>query len=574
MSLDAPHLWVVAVMLSGAMNGFAQAQSAGIVTPERPGEAHLRGGSLDVPTETAPSSKIVLPAPEEAPGPDRLSSEVRVFVKRIKVSGNTIFSQAELAAVAAPYEGRELDSDALESLRRDLTLYYVTRGYVNSGAVIPDQEVTNGTVEIRIIEGRLTKIEVSGNSRLRDNYIKKRLRVGNEGVLVLRQLQDRIQLLHQDRLVKRINAELRPGLAPGEGVLRVQVEEDWPYELGFSFSNSRSTSVGELYGQLHAATWNLTGFGDSLSVQYGITEGLDDAVVYYAAPLSAHDTRLELYYDRSSSNVVEEPFDAIDIASETETYGVSLSHPMYRTPERQLLGAMVLEKRRSETFLLGIPFSFSPGTRDGRSDVTALRFVQEWVDRRTDQVLALRSTFSIGIDVFGATTNGGDLPDGRFFAWLGQAQWARRLWDGQVLIRSDLQWSADPLLPVEKFGVGGATSVRGYRENALVRDNAWVASVEFRYPVTRLPIPKLSLGPEDGIVQLAPFFDFGWTDNVDASTPEPRTLSSVGMGLRWDPHPKFHGELYWGYALKDLDTGDEGSLQDSGIHFFLNAQVF
>jgi hemolysin activation/secretion protein len=569
MNLYCPQ--TLAVLLGVAVTGIAQAQSVRLNPPERPGEIRPRDNLLDAAPEIVPDAEITLPELTEPPEPDRLSSEVLVFVKRITISGNTVFSPDELGAVALPYVGRELDSDGLEALRRDLTLHYVTRGYVNSGAIIPDQEVQDGAVEIHIIEGRLTGIELSGNERLRDSYIKGRLRQGNEGVLVLRRLQEGIQLLHQDRLIKRINTELRPGLGLGEGTLRVQVEESWPYELGFSFSNSRSASVGELYGQVYAAAWNLTGFGDSLSVQYGITEGLDDAAFAYAFPLNASDTRLELYYDRSSSSVVEQPFDSLNITSDTETYGARLSHPLYRTPERQMLGSVVLEKRRSETFWLdGGPFS--PGPNNGRSDVAALRLVQDWMDRDAGQVIALRSTFSIGLDAFGATINPGDDPDGRFFAWLGQAQWARLLWGGQILVRTNLQWSADPLLPLEKSGVGGATSVRGYRENALVRDNAWVSSIEFRYPIGRLPIPKLSQGPDDGIVQLAPFFDYGWTDNIDDATPRPRTLSSIGMGLRWDPHPKLHGEFYWGYGFQD--TGDQGSLQDAGIHFLLNAQIF
>jgi hemolysin activation/secretion protein len=321
---------------------------------------------------------------------------------------------------------------------------------------------------------------------------------------------------------------------------------------------------------------NLTGFGDSLGARYGVTDGLDDVGAFYSFPFTARDTRFKLYFDRSDSEVIEEPFNAIDIRSETETYGVSLSHPFYRTPQRQLLGDLLLERRGSETFLLGQPFSFSPRVRNGESDVTVLRLVQEWVDRRPNQVLAARSTFSLGLDALGATTNPGDLPDGQFFAWLGQFQWVRRLWDtdNQVLVRADLQLAEDPLLPLEKLGVGGATTVRGYRENLLVRDNGFIGSVEFRFPVFRLPLPLISEGPQDGRVQLATFYDFGWSENTDLESPDPDTISSLGIGLRWDPHRQIHGELYGGIALREVDAGGEDDIQDSGIHFALDIRLF
>ncbi len=67
----------------------------------------------------------------------------------------------------------------------------------------------------------------------------------------------------------------------------------------------------------------------------------------------------------------------------------------------------------------------------------------------------------------------------KLLAWLGQFQLAHRLWDSdnQVILRADAQLTRDPLLPIEKFAVGGANTVRGYRDNQLVRDNGLVLSV-------------------------------------------------------------------------------------------------
>ena len=62
-----------------------------------------------------------------------------------------------------------------------------------------------------------------------------------------------------------------------------------------------------------------------------------------------------------------------------------------------------------------------------RPKVQAYEVVADWLDQGQQQAVALRSTFSGGLDALGATENPGEVPDGQFFAWLGQAQWVRRI---------------------------------------------------------------------------------------------------------------------------------------------------
>ena len=110
---------------------------------------------------------------------------------------------------------------------------------------------------------------------------------------------------------------------------------------------------------------------------------------------------------------------------------------------------------------------------------------------------------------------------------MGQAQWARRLGvlDTELIARTDLQLAKEALLPLEQIAVGGRFSVRGYRENQLVRDNGWLASVEARIPVIRERRWA-------NYVQVAPFVDVGHAWNTNRPTPELTTLASVGLGLR------------------------------------------
>lgn len=538
-------------------------------TPQQPFDEELLEQPKEKPGFTLP------PVPEPSVPDQRLSAQQTIFVKTIKFNGNTVFTDDQLQDIIGDYQDRELTQSQLQALRKALTMHYVKAGYINSGALIPDQQIENGELSIDIVEGRLNEIKVNGDLWLRGSYIKNRLMLGNRDVLNINSLQQRLVLLQQDRLIDRLNAELIPGLNRGESVLNVDVIESRPYEFGVSFNNQRSTSIGELRGEIYGSLYNVTGFGDALSLRYGTTDGLNDGSLSYSIPLTAYDTRLSFHYNRSDSTIVENPFDQADIDSETESFGLTLSHPFYRSLNSQFTTSITAERRHSETFLFGEPFAFTAGTDNGKSNITVFRFVNNWVTRNQQHVIALRSSLNFGVDLLGATNNPGNEADGLFFSWLGQVQYIRRLWDSdnQLIFRGNIQLTPDRLLPLEKFAVGGLNSVRGYRENLLVRDNGASASLEVRIPVFRLAIPYLSKTRQDGMIQLAPFFDFGWSEDTNNSSPQFTTISSAGIGIRWDPHRRVHSEVYWGYAFRDINNNSEKGLQDNGIHFLLNIQL-
>ena len=555
-----------------------------ILLPERAGDR--RQEFPEIPLEE-PQAYPELPLPPPPPAPaDSFSGTLQVAVSKIKITGNTIFTDQELAPLIKPYEGRAINTEDLFALRNALTTLYINAGYINSGAVIPDQKVVDGIIEIQIVEGSLTEINVSGDNWLRDSYITSRLEIGNEEILNINRLQEQIKLLQRNRLIERINAELTPGAKPGESVLNLKVDESRFYNFGVAFNNYRNPSIGELQGEIYGAVYNLTGFGDALSARYALTGGLDTVYASYSIPITPYDTRLRLYYEQNDATIIEEPFDILNIKSENKNFGVSLSHPFYQTLQSQLLGSLAFERRGSDiTFQLpGEPREPFPSlAEDGKTRLSVLRFLQEWVHRGSNRVVALRSTFNWGVDVsalleFNEISNQVErINDDQFFSWLGQFQWVQRLGnsDVQLLLRTDLQLTPDRLLPMEKFTVGGARTVRGYRESQFIRDNGAVASIEIRVPIFKLPLPWLSDSPADGTVQLAGFYDFGWAMNTgEEDADRVNTISSAGIGVRWDPTQKIHGELYWAIPFRNVGLEHDESLQGHGIHFLLNIDVF
>lgn len=502
----------------------------------------------------------------------------RLTVKEYRFEGNTVFTDAELAAVTAPFTNREITSEELEEARRSVSLHYIQKGFVNSGAILPDQDPTGGVVVFRVVEGVVSDVELHGNRWFRDGYLLGRIRRAAGTPLNLEDLKEGLQRLRQDPNVSRINAEVKPGSSPGEAVLDVRLQDRAPFRLGVQVDNQRPASVGEHEIWLLGSDLNLTGHGDVLDLRYGVAQGsterqewsgADNLEASYVLPVSRYDTTLGLRGSRLNTSLVEETFRPLDVASLTTSYGVTLRQPFFQTSNREAAVSIGFDHRRNESTLLGEPFNLSPGAENGEMNVSVLRVAQEWTQRGQDHVLGLRSTFNFGLDVLDATDSpGAGEPNGEYFSWLGQGQYLHRLFHtpNLLVLRVAGQWTAEPLLGLEQISVGGMESVRGYRENQLVRDTGFSASVEFRIPV-------LFDRSGAGIVHLAPFFDAGGAWNVKGSS-EPTTLSSVGIGLLLNPCRHVAAELYWGHPLRDIEQAEDNSAQDLGLHFRLNVSAF
>ncbi len=510
------------------------------------------------------------PLPEtEMSGPKQLIVNEYDFV------GNTVISDDELRGLLDDFRGRELTVMDLIQIKNRVTQHYIDNGYITSGALIPDQDGRDGKLKIVIVEGQLTEIKLTGNQRLKDRYIKSRIVHGCENPIAIQPLQHALQMLQQNPRIERINSTLQPGIKPGESELLVAVNEAFPILLDMGFSNHRSPSIGSYRGEINLASQNLTGWGDTLGGSYGLTEGLDDYQLFYSLPVTSQDTTLTVSYDANDSSVITPDFERLDIENQTERYRMQLRHPFYKTTTREFALSLALVREKSETSLLGEPFSFSPGVDDGDSRVTIVEFGQEWIDRSMTRVYALRSALNVGIDWLDATVNQ-STPDGEFISFTLQCQSIHRLnfIKSEIHTHFYMQLADDDVLPLKKTAIGGRDTVRGYRENELTRDNGISAGIEYQWPMGRINIPGVGRMVTDGQIKFAVFGDYGYGWNHGGVQPDPPDLASIGWGVLWYPRLGWELEFYWGYALRRITGDDEHDLQDDGIHFEIKAKLF
>jgi len=525
--------------------------------------------------------RFLQPVPQPSPEPPQVPPTVApqppspvpptlpnaaIEVQKIQVVGSTILSQDEINALVKPLEGSSATLEELKQIADKITEIYLNRGYITSRAVLPPQTITAGVVQIQVIEGKLTRIEIEGTKRLDPSYIRSRIRLGARMPLSTASLEDQLRLLRVDPLFSNVEASLRAGDNEGESILIVRVSEANPFQPSFSIDNYSPPSVGSERVGVSLRHRNITGNGDELGAAYYRSLGDSDVFDFsYRLPLNAMNGTLQLRAAPNRSSIVEAGFKSLEISGKSHLFEVSYRQPLIRTPIEEFALSTGFTYQIGRTFLAGEPTSFNLRQQEsnGVTTTSAIKLGQDYIRRDPQGAWAVRSQFTIGTSLFDATEYEGSEPDGQFLSWLGQVQRVQRLNDKHLLIlQSDLQLSANSLLPSQQFVIGGGQSLRGYRQNARSGDNGFRVSIEDRITLQR----DASGNPK---LQLAPFLEAGtvWNAaNNPNKLPNQRFLAGVGLGVIWEPIERLNLRVDYAFPLVRIsDRGD--NLQDKGIYF-------
>ena len=488
-----------------------------------------------------------------------------IVLKRVEVSGATVFSQVEINNALANVEGQTVYIEDILAMVDRLTGLYVDAGYITSGAVLPDQDVSDGIVRIDIVEGDLAQISLTTSGRLNTGYLESKLRQGLAAPLNLQDLQRSFSRLEQERIVNHVRGELKPGKQPGEShlVLAVIEEKAWTIRLGAD--NYRSPSVGDEQTSLAAEHLNLLGFNDALNLGLQHTNGIDSGYVRYEFPITGIKSRLAVYHSSGETLVVEAPFDVIDLESETDTTGLTLTTAWRDDARLRVSTGISYEVKESQTRLLGLPFDFAAGSREGLAEASVIGAFLEYTFKGQSSGFALRGGVRLGSDE-------NDVPfrvageDGDFSLYQVQADYIVRLGSNSAGrpwlfgLSMNYQGTSDTLPAFERMALGGHGSIRGYRENRLLMDSGVAASAE-------LTIPLLRQGADSDLnLNGLLFADYGRGENSTEANnvSTDNAISSIGLGFNGD-YRGFRFSLIRAIRFQNKQKLGE-TLQDSGIH--------
>jgi hemolysin activation/secretion protein len=494
-----------------------------------PPESILAPESVATP-ETTPEA-----APEAAP---KTTPAAQVTVKRIEVIGSTVLSESTIAAIVKPFEGQSLTFDQLQGIADRLTQAYLQRGYLTSRALLKAQTIANGLVQIQILEGSLSEVEVIGTKRLSTRYIRQQIQPGIQTPLSQPRLEDQLRLLKLDPLLNNVEASIRQAAAPGQSILTVRVAEAPAVFGAVSLDNDSVPSVGRIRAGVTLGYRNLTGRGDVLYGSYyrSLSGGSDLGDFGYQIPLNSMQGSLQLRVAPSRYKVTDGDFKALDIHGSAAYYDINFRQPLSRSPRSEFALSLGFGYRTGQTLIAD--------TLIDESVTSVVRLGQDWLKRDAKGFWSASSQFNLGTDWLGATQ--GRTPDGQFFSWTGQASRTQQLGPDHLLrLQANWQLTPDPLLPTQQFVLGGRQSLRGFRQNFRSSDNGVSLSIEHQVALQRNITGRSTL-------QLAPFIEVGalWNAAHNPTPIAPPTfLAGLGLGLRWQPTEQWDLRLDYGLPL-------------------------
>lgn len=508
-----------------------------------------------------PQDEQILPQQEANPTiPDSNIEDknTNIFVKKVEFTGKSIFSEQELQESIKHLEGRSVTLKELKDAALSITKKYVEQNYLTSRAILPPQQVKDGVVVIRLIEGSIADIKIKGNQRVKDSYIRNRLNLGIDETKPVRVdlIEGQLQLLRSNSLINNITANLQAAKGEGQSDLVVEIEEASPWLIGLNIDDYDTVATGAEKVGITLGYLNLTGNSDSLNVSFDKALSTESWSVdtTYNLPVNAKEGTLQLRANVDRNEIVGDEFEDLELEGDSELYEISFRQPLTRSLQKEIALSLGFSFQESRDFINGIRFT-------GTDRTNVLRFGQDFTSRGLKGTWLLRSQFNLGIDIFNTTVSDNeDEADGVFFSWFGQIQRIQRITKNNLLIvQGDLQLTPDRLLPSEQFVIGGVQSVRGFRQNARIGDNGFRLSIEDRITLVRNQ-------EDDPVFQLAPFADLGIVWNTSSDNPDENFLGGIGLGLIAEPLSGFNIRLDYAPPLIDLDD-TEDNLQEDGFYF-------
>ncbi len=486
--------------------------------------------------------------------------------------------------------GAPVSTDRVVALIEAINLAFVRNGYINSGVQLADPlDAGGGVLHIRLVYGRLVSgtaapIEVKwgprGANGLTADYVRHRMRSSTRVPIDAEAIERDFRQLTEDAAIATVTADLRPGANPGEAVLALTVDPAPRGDVYIAVGNSRSPAIGGERGAIGGSLRNIAVAGDVLIAETGLTAGRPDATASYSTPFLSPRTTATLRGSYSDAAVVDRPLLPLDIRASEWTVEGGLAQQSFASPllpdgpgkwraARSLtLGVRVLH-RQTRAFLLGQPFSFSPGSVAGRAEYTAVRLTADWIERGTRHVTALSATATQGLE--GTRSDVADIarPSPSFRIFQLDFSHAYRIDDHglELRVRGYGQVADGILYSAERLSAGGVYTVRGYRETLVLADSGVIGSIEL---ARRFSLTGGRAGPngfDPGAFSASVFADGAVLRNETNPAPANDWLASVGAGLSWIPSSGLTAQISYGYAINPAQQLASRDLQDRGVSF-------
>jgi hemolysin activation/secretion protein len=465
------------------------------------------------------------------------TSDIKVNVEHLKFIGNKNISDAELTALLSAHLGQSLGIKELDQMTALVTRYYRQHGFLLAEAYLPEQDITQNTLEIAVFEGYLGELKMQTNGRLDEAFLKKMATrdLANNDAIRESNLVKNITLINSLPGVKAAS-ELAPGTEVGYSNVEIDVEP-LPLLTGYTGANTygnRFTGRETIFGGLFLN--NLAGRGDrlGLSLKDSNHERQRSVQLSYIVPIHESGTMLNLNAGYSDYRLGGQ-FSILDATGESKYVSAFLDQPVVRSRQRNItaraglsykdvtddVSAFALENHR------GIP-ALELGLFGDWRDAEWNGFNQVGINVKFANV-HFKNDLAKSLDATGANTAGTFLKYNLFGSRIQPVFGAVNL-----ILRAEYQGTDKNLDSSEKLAIGGINRWREFGELPVSADSGLIAGIELRRAM--LPFAGLArILPVFKEMEVSPyvFFDYGRgiIDHSALSSDNHVDSSHYGLGV-------------------------------------------
>jgi hemolysin activation/secretion protein len=450
-----------------------------------------------------------------------IAKGLSLTLKELTITGVTVFKPEELRPLYESTLNKQITFEELEAIAKKIEEKYAKKGFLTTTAYIPEQDVSGGKVEIRVIEGKLGALKIEQNKHFSSHLIEKYIHIKKNELLNINTLQRDLLRLNRNSDLE-IRSVLEPGAEPGTSDIVLKVEEGYPHHLGFAADNQGTRLTGKVRGAAFLRSSNLTGRLDSLFFNSMFSSLSLGESLSYTLPIGTHGTLfgVDLVY---FIDQIGKEYKSEDITGKSEIGVPYFSWELFLSENTQayLTAGMEIKSltkrvsgQSASSEQLRIPYFDFALSQDDSWGGGGQTFFKPSFAFSTEDFLGASSR-----DHASASRAG----TGGFFFKYGQGldRLQRMPFNTYLHIRTQIQTASHSLPSSEQIQLGGAYSVRGYPEGDYSADRGGYANVEWAFPFFRHIEPVL-------------FYDVGGGNLKSVNSGEQRSkfLAGAGGGLR------------------------------------------
>ena len=401
------------------------------------------------------------------------------FIKKIKLTGNTVISDERLMPLVDLGEGKDVSLSILNAIANEVAAVYATEGYLLVRVFVPNQEIKDATVEMVISEGRINKVLVQGNKKLSTEKFQQRMKMVQDETVLREQTLERVLLELNELMGVKVRAVLKPGDLPGTSDLVMDVTESRPYTFSFDSDNFGSRFTGPVRFGLSMSYANIFTLGDQFATRWTRSEyGQDSYTPFYTVPINSYGTRMKLSYT-FLENELKDSLEYLAAGGSFHSVELELSHLMHKSQTASFSVRTGLDLKSFENEAQGINT-----TKDNLMNIS-LGFEGNLSDSflgRTFYDLNFELGLREGDSSRGLVSRAGG--HGKIFTTninVIRLQSAKIL-NSYFILKFQGQMNNTRALSSYLMGIGGMGSVRGYPLSAYQGDKGYNLSTEYTVP--------------------------------------------------------------------------------------------